>query len=48
MKSAEQQKRIDYLCEQIEIEKDPSKVAELARELNELLEAKATPPTSHD
>jgi hypothetical protein len=41
MINAEQQKRIDYLCEQIEVEKDPSKVAEFARELNDLLDAKA-------
>jgi len=48
MINAEQQKRIDYLCEQIEVEKDPRKVAEFARELTDLLEAKAKPPTSHD
>ncbi len=46
MTSAEQQKRIDYLCEQIEVEKEPTKVAELARELNDLLEAKAKPPVT--
>ena len=43
MINAEQQKRIDYLCEQIEVEKDPSKVTEFARELNDLLYAKAPP-----
>ena len=48
MINAEQQKRIDYLCEQIEVEKDPRKVAEFAHELTDLLEAKAKPPTSHD
>ena len=46
MLNAEQQKRIDYLCEQIEVEKDPSKVAEFARALSDLLEAKAEPLTS--
>ena len=46
MINAEQQKRIEYLCEQIEVEKDLSKVAELARELNDLLEAKAKPLVS--
>jgi hypothetical protein len=43
MIDAEQQKRIDFLCKQIEVEKDPSRVAELARQLNDLLEAKAKP-----
>jgi hypothetical protein len=47
MINAEQQKQIDYLCEQIEIEKDNSKIAELARELNDLLETKTKPPTPH-
>ncbi len=46
MIDAEQQKRIDYLCKQIELEKDPSKTIEFARELNDLLESKAEPPTS--
>jgi hypothetical protein len=46
MINAEQQKRIDYLCEQIEVEKDPGKTIELARELNDLLEAKAKLPTN--
>lgn len=48
MMDAEQQKRIDYLCEQIEVEKDPSKVAEFAREVSELLDGKAKPPASQD
>jgi hypothetical protein len=38
--NAEQEKRVDELCRMIGNEKDPTKVAELARELNELLEAK--------
>ena len=46
MLDAEQQKQIHYLCEQIEVEKDPSRVAELARQLNDLLEAEAKPLTS--
>jgi hypothetical protein len=41
MISAEQQKRINELCQLIEVEKDDSKITELARELNSLLEAKA-------
>lgn len=48
MISAEQQKRIDELCKLIAVEKDHGKITELARELNDLLEAKAEPPTSHD
>jgi hypothetical protein len=41
--STEQQKQVDDLCQQIAVEKDYSKVAELARELNDLLETKAKP-----
>jgi len=41
-----EQKRIEYLCEQIEVEKDLGRVAEFARELSDLLEAKAEPLTS--
>jgi hypothetical protein len=37
MIDAENQKRIDDLCAKIVVEKDPGKVAELARELNKLL-----------
>lgn len=48
MTNEERQKRIDYLCEQIDVEKDPGKVAELARELNDLLEAKADAATDAD
>jgi hypothetical protein len=47
MTNAEQQKQIDHLCEQIEIEKDNSKIAELARELNDLLEAQSKATTPH-
>jgi hypothetical protein len=48
MLNAEQQKRVDDLCRQIANEKDHETVAELARELNDLLEVKAKPqlPTS--
>jgi len=44
--NAEQQKRVDELCKMIAEEKDCVRVAELARELNQLLDAKAlsTPP----
>ena len=44
MLSAEQQKRVDELCRQIANEKDYETVVALARELNELLEAKTKPP----
>ena len=44
MLNAEQQKRVDDLCRQIANEKDHETVAELARELNDLLEVKAKPP----
>jgi hypothetical protein len=44
MLSREQQKRVNDLCRQIANEKDHGKVAELARELNDLLETKAKPP----
>ena len=44
MINAEQQKRVDALRKQIALEKDHSKIAELARELNALLETKAKPP----
>jgi hypothetical protein len=43
MLSREQQKQVDDLCKQIAVEKDYSKVAELARELSDLLETKAKP-----
>jgi hypothetical protein len=48
MLRAEQQKRVDDLCRQIANEKDLDTVAELARELNDLLETQAKPsfPTS--
>jgi hypothetical protein len=46
MISAEQQKRINELCQLIEVEKDDSKITELARELNNLLEAKLSPPVT--
>jgi hypothetical protein len=39
--NAEQQKRVDELCKMIATEKDVARVAELARELNQLLEVKA-------
>ena len=40
--NAEQQKRVDELCKMIAGENDYARVAELARELNQLLEAKGT------
>jgi hypothetical protein len=43
MLSTEQQKRVNDLCKQIAVEKDYGKVAELARESNDLLETKAKP-----
>jgi hypothetical protein len=48
MISPEQQKRVDELCRMISAEKDHAKIAELARELNELLVEKNPPgvPTS--
>jgi hypothetical protein len=46
MLSAEQQKRVDDLCRQIAVENDYSKVAELARELNDLLETKPQLPAN--
>ena len=44
MTNDERQKRIEYLCEQIEVEREPSRVAAFARELSDLLEAKEMPP----
>lgn len=44
MISVEQQKRVDDLCKQIAVEKDHSRISVLARELNDLLEAKAKLP----
>jgi hypothetical protein len=41
MINADQQKRVDELCKRIANEKDLSKIAGIARELHELLEAKA-------
>jgi hypothetical protein len=38
---AEQQRRVDELCRMIADEQNPAKVTELARELNQLLEAKS-------
>jgi hypothetical protein len=43
MLSAAQQKRVDDLCRLIANEKDHGTVAELARELNDLLDTKAKP-----
>lgn len=37
MISSEREKRVDELCAKITAEKDPEKVAALARELDELL-----------
>ncbi len=48
MINTERQKRIDDLCKLIGEEEDHSKMTELARELDELLEAKAKLPTSHN
>lgn len=39
MTKDERQKRIEYLCGQIEVEKDPTLVAEFAHELSDLLES---------
>jgi len=36
----EERERFTWLCEQIQIERDPVKFSELVNELNDLLEAK--------
>lgn len=46
MLSPEQQKRVDDLYRQIAVEQDPRKMANLARELNELPSAKYPPTAS--
>jgi hypothetical protein len=38
--TAEEQKRMEVLCQQIAVEKDPKKFDELVQALNELLEVK--------
>ena len=48
MLSAEQQKRVAELCRLIAEEKDDSTVAELVRELNDLLAIKYPPTTSRN
>jgi hypothetical protein len=48
MLSAAQQKRVDDLCRLIANEKDHGAVAELARELNDLLAVKNPPAEAND